>query len=88
MPGKRAPLQPFEERPAGRGDVGELVGDAGGIEGGNRIAAARHRGERAGGGRSAAARASLNVPSPNGAISKAPSGPFHSSVRQRLKTSA
>ena len=37
--------------------------------------------------RDLAARASANVPSPNGEISKAPSGPFQSSVSQRDSTS-
>ena len=48
MPGRVRPFQPFEEGAAGGRDVGELVGDARGIERGHGVAAAGHRDELAG----------------------------------------
>ena len=43
-------LEPFEERTAGGRDIGEVVGNAGMVERGHRVAAAGHRRQRAGAG--------------------------------------
>ncbi len=85
--GKLAALEPFEEGAAGRGYIGEVFGYASGVEGRDGIPPPATETSLPALVASAAARASANVPSPNGAISKAPSGPFQSRVSQRDSTS-
>ena len=83
-PWQRLALQPFEERPAGGRDIGEPPGRAGGIERRDRVTAACHRNNLPGGGEFPSA--TSTVPMSKGSSSKAPNGPFQTSVLLRANT--
>ena len=81
---QRLAFHPFQERAAGGRDIGEIVGDAGMVERRDRVAAAGDRNQLAGlGARRPRALAAATVALSKGSISKAPSGPFQTSVAAR-----